>query len=50
MFFFQGGFVQLGTVLHFKRWAFYFSSDTFNSDENIDEINLWKKCDDCQQF
>lgn len=23
----------LGTVLHFKRWPFYLSSDTFNSDE-----------------
>lgn len=37
--FFQGGYVQFGTV-HFNLWTSSLSSDTFNSDKNIDQIIL----------
>lgn len=47
-FFFQEDFIHIGVVFHFKRWTFYLSSDTFYSNENIDQIILWKICDDCQ--
>lgn len=48
-FFLQEDFIHIGVVFHFKRWTFYLSSDTFYSNENIDQIILWKICDDCQQ-
>lgn len=39
-FFFQEDFIHIGVVFHFKRWTFYLSSDTFYSNENIDQIIL----------
>lgn len=39
-FFLQEDFIHIGVVFHFKRWTFYLSSDTFYSNENIDQIIL----------